>query len=83
MFLWDVCAERRMRIKTFSYWSMFQLQGQDPHLSNCGEEGDISNVCQFKWHEWAYIMNGAAKLPNPAQFLCRVLGPTKNDGNKI
>ena len=28
-------------------------------------------------------MDGAAKFPNQAQFLCRVLGTTKNDGNEM
>ena len=28
-------------------------------------------------------MDGADKFPNQAQFLWRVLGPTKNDGNKM
>ena len=62
---------------------LFQIQGQNPHLSTFDEEGDISNVCQFKWYEWDYSMDGATKLPNQAQFLCLVLVPTKNDGNKM
>ena len=28
-------------------------------------------------------MDGAAKLPNQSQLFCRVLGPTKNDGNEM
>ena len=83
MVLWDFCAELRMRINNLTDRSLFQLQGQNPHLDTFGEEGDISNVCQFKWYEWAYALERADKLPNQAQFLCRVLGPTKNDGNKM
>ena len=83
MVLWDFCAELRMRINNLNAWPLFQLQGQNPHLAKFGEEGYISNVCQFKWYEWAYAMDGAAKFPNQAQFLCRVLGPTTNDGNEI
>ena len=33
--------------------------------------------------EWAYAMDVADKFPNQAQLLCRVLGPTKNYGNKM
>ena len=83
MVLWDFCAELRMCINNLTAWLLFHLQGQNPHLSTFGEEGDISNVFQFKWYEWTYVMNGAAKLPNQSQFLCLVLGPTKNDGNEM
>ena len=83
MVLWYFCAERRMCINKLNARPLFQIQGQNPHLDNFGEEGDISNVCQFKWYEWAYAMDGAAKFPNQAQFICRVLGPTKNDGNEM
>ena len=64
MVLWDFCAECRMHINNLTARPMFQLQGQNPHLANFGEEGDISNVCKFKWCEWAYDIDGAAKLPN-------------------
>ena len=83
MVLWGFCADRRMRINSLTSWPLFQIQGQNPHLATFGEEGDISNVCQFKWYEWAYAMDGAAKFPNQSQFLCRVLGTTKNDGNEM
>ena len=72
-----------MRINNFTARPLFQIQGQNPHLDYSVEEGDIYNVCKFKWYEWAYDMEGAAKFRNRAQFLCRVLGPTKNDGNKM
>ena len=83
MVLWDLYAERHMRINNLTARPLFQTQGQNPHLANFGEEGDISNVCKFKWYYWAYAMYGAAKLPNQDQFLCLVLGPTKNDGNDM
>ena len=83
MVLWDFCAELRMRIKNLTARTLFQLQGQNPHLPIFGEEGDISNICQFKWYEWAYDMYGAAKFPNKAQFLFQVICPTKNDGNEM
>ena len=72
-----------MRLNNLTARPLFQIQGQNPCLATCCEEGDISNVCQFKWYEWAYAMDGYDKFPNHAQFLCRVIGPTKNDGNKM
>ena len=71
MVLWNVCAERWMRINNLTAWPLFHIQGQNPHLDTFGEEGYISNACQFKWYEWAYDMDGAAKFPNQYQFLCQ------------
>ena len=72
-----------MRIKNLNDRPLFQLQGQNNHLATFGEEGDISNVCQFKWYECSYAMDGADKLLNQAQLLCQFLGPTKKDGNEM
>ena len=83
MVLWDFCAERRMRINNFTNRPLVQFQGQNTHLTTFGEEGDISNVFQLKWYEWDYAIYVDAKFPNQAQFLCQVLSPTKNDGNKM
>ena len=48
--LWYFYAECRMRINNLTASPLFHLQGQNPHLATFGEEGDICNVCQFKWH---------------------------------
>ena len=66
MVLWDFCAESRMRIKNLTSRTLFQLQGQNPHIVTFGEEGYISNICQLNWYEWAYAMGGASKFPNQA-----------------
>ena len=64
MVLWDFCAERQICINNLADRPLFQLQGQNLHLSNLGEEREISSVCQLKLHDWAYAMDGAAKFPN-------------------
>ena len=51
MVLWDFCSERQMSINNLTTRPLFHIQGQNPHLDTFGEEGDISNVCQFKWCE--------------------------------
>ena len=48
MVLWDLCAECRMRINNLNARPLFHIQVQNLHLDTFGEEGDISNVCQFK-----------------------------------
>ena len=52
---WDYCAERRASITNMTAKNMFQLQGQTPHFATFGEQGDISNICQFGWYGWVYF----------------------------
>ena len=52
LIFWDYCAERRSLVYNMTAKNMFQLQGQNPHFSNFGEEADISNICQYEWYEW-------------------------------
>ena len=49
---WYYCAERRALITNITAKDMFQLRGQTSHYATFGEEGDISNICQFGWYEW-------------------------------
>ena len=45
---WDYCVERRARINNLTAkTNMFQLHGLNAHTYTMGEEGDISNICQF------------------------------------
>ena len=53
--LWDYCVERRARINNLVAKDIFQLHGQNAHFHTTGEEGDISNLCQFGWYEWCYF----------------------------
>ena len=53
--LWDYAAERRVAILSLTARDIFQLQGSNPYTATFGEEGDISNLCQFGWYEWVYF----------------------------
>ena len=46
---WDYCIERRERINNLTIKDLFQLKGRNHHYSVTGEEGDISNLYQFKF----------------------------------
>jgi hypothetical protein len=48
MVFWDYCIERRARIHNLTAKS---LHGSNPYTLTLGEEGDISNLCQFGWYE--------------------------------
>ena len=45
--LWDYCAERHVRVHNLTAKNLFQLDGQTPQFLVTGEEGDISNLCQY------------------------------------
>ena len=62
----------------------FHLAGhQNPHFSITGDEGDISNLCQFKWYERVYYQEGNASFPLSREVLGRSLGPAKGKGNEM
>ena len=54
--LWDFAAERHAAILSLAARDLFQLQGSNPYTASFGEEGDISNLCQFGWYEWVYFL---------------------------
>ena len=45
---WDYCAERRSLINNLTAKNLFQLDGTNPNFKITGDEGDISNLCQFR-----------------------------------
>ena len=62
---------------------MFQLHGSNAHTYTMGEEGDISNICQFQFYEWCYYYDSADGLPHHRLVLGRVLGPSMGVGNEM
>jgi hypothetical protein len=70
---WDYCAKCRVRVHNLMAKDLFQLDGQTPHFSVTRQEGNISNLCQFKWYEWVYYREGSS----PRGVLGRTLGPAK------
>ena len=72
---WDYCLERRVRIYNVTARDYPMIRGTNPHTLVTGEEGDISNLCQFSWYEWAYFREHTAAFPHNKEVLGRVLGP--------
>jgi hypothetical protein len=62
---WDYCVERRARINNLTAKSIFKLHGSNAHTALTGEEGDISNLCQYKWYDWCYFLEHKAQFPHP------------------
>ena len=57
--------------------------GSTPHTVTTGDEGDISNLCQYGWYEWCYFRNQTAAFPNNKEVLGRVLGLARGAGNEM
>ena len=60
-----------------------RLQGTTPHTIATGDEGDISNLCQYAWYEWCYFRKQTAAFPNNKEVLRRVLDPARGAGNEM
>jgi hypothetical protein len=80
---WDYCVERRARINNLTAKDIFKLHGSNAHTATTGEEGDISNLCQYKWYDWCYFRDQKQKFPFNREVLGRVLGPAKGEGNEM
>ena len=80
---WDYCIERRARINNITAKDLFQLEGRNPQYRITGEEGDISNLCQFKFYEWCYFFDARSAFPNSKEILGRVLGPSTGEENEM
>ena len=83
MRLWDYCVERRARVNNMTSRDSFKLQGSNPHTTVTGDQGDISNLCQFDWYEWVHYRNNKAQFPHNKERLGKVLGPSKGVGNEM
>ena len=81
--LWDYCVERRARINNLTAKNAFKLHGSTPHTVTIGDEGDISNLCQYGWYEWCYYRDHTTAFPNNKEVLGRVLGPARGAGNEM
>ena len=81
--LWDYCVERRARINNLTAKNAFKLHGSTPHTVTTGDEGNISNLCQYGWYEWCYFRDQTAEFPNNNEVLGRVLGPARGAGSEM
>ena len=81
--LGDYCVERRAAINNLTAKNLFQLHSGNAHSSVVGSEGDISNLCTFKWYDWCYFRDQKADYPNSKEVLGRVLGPARGNGNEM
>ena len=79
---WDYCVERRARTNNLTAKDAFRLHGSTPHTLTTGDEGDISNLCQYAWYEWCCFRDQAAAFHNNKEVLGRVLGHVEEQAMK-
>ena len=80
---WDYCLECRVRIYNMTARDYPTIRGMNPHTLVTGEEGDISNLCQFSWYKWVYFQEHTTAFPHNKEVLGHVLGPACGVGNEM
>ena len=71
----DYCLERRIMIYNLTARDHTNVKGMMTHTATTGEEGDISNLCQYKWYDWCYYREHTANFHTTKRSLgvCWVL----------
>ena len=80
---WDYCLKRRLCIYNLTSCDHLKIRGSNPHTETFGEQGNISNLGQFKWYDWCYFRDHKAPFPHNQEVLGRVLGPARGEGNEL
>ena len=85
MSLWDYCAERIAQTNNILPRDLCQLRGSIPHSMLHDKEDEISNICQFDWHEWIFYRANDAndRFTFPSWALKRALRTARDSGNKM
>ena len=80
---WDYCLERRVQIYNLTSHDHIKVHGSNPHTETFSEQGDISNLRQFRWYDWCYFRDHKAPFPYNQEVLGCVLGPAQGEGNEL
>ena len=80
---WDYCVGLRARINNLTANSNFSLHGANTYTSLTGKEGDISNLCQYKWYDWWYYIEHKEFFTFNQKVPGRVLGHAVGTGNDM
>ena len=80
MVLWDYCSESIASITNMTAKNLFKVISNTSHFTTFGEDGYISNICQFRCYGWIYFRKESAAFSFPSHVLRRWLVPAKNKG---
>ena len=73
----------RARINNFTEKIKFKLHGTNAYTLLNRDQGDPSNICQYKWYGWCYFQGNKEKFPFNQEFIGPVIGPAKVEGNDM
>ena len=79
----DYCLEHRVWIYNLTSCDHIKVRGSNPHTETFGDQGDISNLCQFRWYDWCYFRYHKAPFPHNQEVLGRILRPARGEGNEL
>ena len=80
---WDYFVECWDRINNITAKRTFSLHGSNTYTSLIGKEGDISNLCQYKCHNWCYYRKQKECFIFNREVFGRILGPATGAGNDM
>ena len=63
--------------------NLFQFHGSNAHTQLTGDEGDIYNICKFKWYDWYYFLYSNKSFPLNKEKLGQVLDPERGESKEI
>jgi len=78
--LWDHCLELECLIRSATWRSSLENEGQVPHSIVLGQECDISSIAELCWYEWVRFYDTTARFPEPKEVYGRWLGPSPDVG---
>ena len=71
MVLWDYCSESIASITNMTAKDLFKVISNTSHFTTFGEDGYISNICQFRCYGWIYFRKESAAFSFPSHVLRR------------
>ena len=80
---WDYFVQRRAYVKNMISKDTFKFRGTNPHTELTGEQGNISNICQYDQYEWCYFRDQVKVFTLTRKVLGRVLGTATGEGNEM
>ena len=80
---WDYYLELRVWIYNITSCDHIKVRGSNPHMETFGDQGDISNLCQFRWYDWCCFQDHNAPFPHNQEVLGCVLGRARGERNEL
>ena len=81
--LWDHCLELECLIRSATWRSAVDLEGQVPQSITLGQPTDISNISEVAWYDWVRFYDQSGSFPQPVEVYSCWLRPSPDVGPVI